>query len=128
METAPQTINRLLGALETLTREEHLLLDHGFFPEAIAVQKREEPLVARIAELLFQPGVSAALDSALQQRAQHLIAAQRAQAAGLTAHLDAARHQLGQLRAAQTRAQKLRPSYGATPLASGAALSFTGEA
>lgn len=126
METAPQTISRLLGALETLTVEEHLLLDHGHFIEATAVQAREQPLVARIVELLFQPGVSAALDESVQLRAQRLLASQHAQAERLAVSIEEARTQLDQLRSAQSRAQKLRPSYGATD--SAPALSFAGEA
>jgi hypothetical protein len=125
METAQQTISRLLGALETLTREEHLLLDHGFFSEATTVQAREEPLVARIVELLFQPGVAAALDDSVQQRAQRLINAQRVQSERLAETITEARSHIDQLRSAQTRAQKLRPSYGAPT--SAPALSFAAE-
>lgn len=126
METAQQTISRLLGALETLTREEHSLLNHGFFAEAVAVQAREQPLVARIVELLFQPGVASTLDAAVQARAQRLINDQRAQAERLDAAIEEARVQLEQLRTAQSRAQKLRPSYGAFSTAP--TLSFAGEA
>jgi len=125
METAQQTISRLLGALETLTREEHLLLDHGFFSEATAVQAREEPLVARIVELLFQPGVAAALDDSVQQRAQRLINSQRVQSERLAETIAEARTHIDQLRSAQTRAQKLRPSYGAS--VSAPTLSFAAE-
>jgi hypothetical protein len=125
METAQQTISRLLGALETLTAEEHLLLDHGFFPEAIAVQAREQPLVARIVELLFEPGVAASLDDAVQTRAQRLINAQRAQSERLGAAISETRGHLDQVRSAQTRAQKLRPAYGT---AAPATLSFAREA
>ena len=127
METLPQTIARLLGALEILTREEHLLIEHGFFPEAIAVQTREAPLVARIAELLREPGAAASLDHELRQRAQRLIASQQAQSQRLAASIDEARGHLDQLRSAQGRAQKLRPSYGAA-IAAPATLSFAGEA
>ena len=127
METAQQTISRLLGALETLTAEEHLLLDHGFFPEAIAVQAREQPLVARIVELLFEPGVASALDDAVQLRAQRLISAQRAQAARLDTAISETRGHLAEVRTAQTRAQKLRPSYGAA-YATAPTLSFAREA
>ncbi len=128
METAQQTISRLLGALETLTAEEHLLLSHGFFPEAIAVQAREQPLVARIVELLFEPGVASSLDTSVQARAQQLISAQRAQSERLEAAISEARGHLDQLRSAQTRAQKLRPAYG-TPAASlSPSLSFAQEA
>lgn len=126
METAQQTISRLLGALENLTREEHLLLSHGFFPEAIAVQAREQPLVARIVELLFEPGVASSLESSVQTRAQQLINAQRAQSERLGAAINETRGHLDQLRAAQTRAQKLRPAYGTPPAAS--TLSFAQEA
>jgi capsule polysaccharide export protein KpsE/RkpR len=126
METAQQTISRLLGALETLTHEEHLLLNHGFFSEATAVQAREQPLVARIVELLFEPGVAGSLDHAVQDRAQRLINAQRAQAERLEAAIDEARNQLEQIRNAQSRAQKLRPSYGALAAAP-STLSFAGE-
>jgi hypothetical protein len=126
METAQQTISRLLGALETLTREEHQLLNEGFFPEAVAVQVREQPLVARIVELLFQPGVSAGLDKAIQLRAQRLISAQGEQSERLDVALVETRRQLEQLRTAQTRAQKLRPSYGIP--STSPRLSFAGEA
>lgn len=126
MESAQQTISRLLGALETLTCEEHLLLDHGFFSEATAVQAREQPLVARIVELLFEPGVAAGLDDAVQLRAQRLITAQRVQAERLGTAIDETRAHLDQVRTAQTRAQKLRPSYGALAAAP-ATLSFAGE-
>ncbi|MGC4072498.1 MAG: hypothetical protein QM760_08275 [Nibricoccus sp.] len=128
METAQQTINRLLGSLETLTSEEHLLLNHGFFAEAVAVQAREQPLVARIVELLFEPGVAAGLDDAIQLRAQRLINAQREQAGRLDAAIEEARSQLAQLRMVQSRAQKLRPSYGALAGAGTPTLSFAGEA
>ena len=127
METAQQTISRLLGALETLTSEEHLLLEHGFFQEATAIQAREQPLVARIVELLFEPGVSAGLDDAVQARAQRLISAQRDQATRLDVAINEVKINLDQLRNAHTRAQKLRPSYGAvanTP----SRVSFAGEA
>jgi hypothetical protein len=127
METAQQIISRLLGALETLTREEHLLLDHGSFSEATAIQAREQPLVARIVELLFEPGVAAGLDDAVQDRAQRLINSQRAQAARLEIAISEARGHLDQLRNAQTRALKLRPSYGALAAAP-AILFFAGEA
>ena len=127
METLPQTIARLLGALEVLTREEHLLIEHGFFSEAIAVQAREAPLVARIAELLREPGAAASLDHELRQRAQRLIASQHAQSQRLAASIDETRGHLDQLRSAHTRAQKLRPSYGAA-IAAPATLSFAGEA
>lgn len=127
METAQQTISRLLGALETLTTEEHMLLEHGFFPEAIAIQAREQPLVTRIVELLFEPGVAASLDDAVQSRAQRLINAQRDQAERLGAAITETRGHLDQVRSAQTRAQKLRPAYG-TPATAPATLSFAGEA
>lgn len=126
MESAQQTISRLLGALEALTREEHLLLSHGQFSEATAVQERERPLVAMIVELLFQPGVAAGLDDAVQARAQRLIQAQHAQTQRLDLAINEARIQLDQLRNAQTRAQKLRPSYGSPQ--SAATLSFAAEA
>lgn len=126
METAQQMISRLLGSLEILTREEHLLLDQGQFSEATAVQAREQPLVARIVELLFQPGVAASLDDAVQARAQRLISAQRSQAERLDFAIGEARAHLEHLRVAQNRAQKLRPSYGAPSAAP--TLSFAGEA
>jgi hypothetical protein len=126
MESTQQTINRLLGALETLTREEHLLLDHGQFNEAIEVQSREQPLVARIIELLVQPGVASGLETNVQQRAQRLLNAQREQSQRLELSINEVRDHLDQLRAAQNRAQKLRPSYGSP--ADAPALSFAGEA
>jgi hypothetical protein len=126
MESCHQAISRLLGALETLTREEHLLLKQGSFTEALAIQSREQPLVARIIELLMQPGVASGLDPTLQQRAQTLLNAQREQARQLELTLAEAREQLDHLRVAQQRAQKLRPSYGSP--ADAPALSFAGEA
>jgi hypothetical protein len=125
VETAPQTISRLLGALETLTREEHLL-DHGQFQEAVEVQSREQPLVARIIELLVQPGVASNLDQSVQKRAERLLNAQREQSQRLEVAISEVKQHLGQLRVAQARAQKLRPSYGSTD--SAPALSFAGEA
>ena len=125
METAHQTISRLLGALETLSCEEHLLLDHGHVNEAIEVQSREQPVVARIIELLVQPGVAAELDPSVQKRAQRLLNAQREQSQRLELSLNEVKQHLGQLRVAQARAQKLRPSYGS---ADSPTLSFAGEA
>ena len=126
METALQKIRRLLGALESLTDEEHLLLEHGHYAEARTIQDREQPLVAGLIQLLFQPGVSTSLDPAIQQRAQVLINRQGAQAERLSARIVEARASLSQLRQAQGRVQKIR-SYG-LPQREGTSLSFAGEA
>lgn len=125
METAPQTIGRLLSALETLTREEHLLLEQNAYVEVRAIHEREQPLVTGIIELLFQPGVSVTLDPELQRRAQNLLAAQSTQLERLAQRIQSAQTELQQVRAAQSRLQKVRPSYGAT--SPERALSFAGE-
>ena len=126
METAPQTISRLLGALEALTREEHLLLEQNSYEEVRAIHAREQPLVAGIIELLFQPGVSATLDPALQKRAQALLASQSTQLERLARCIQVTRNELQHVRAAQSRIQKVRPSYGAPETER--TLSFAGEA
>lgn len=126
METASQTISRLLGALENLTREEHLLLAQGNFPEAIAVQERERPLVAKIAEMLFQPGVIASLSPTIQTRVQALLSAQNEQSLVLAARINETREQLGELRAAQSRAEQILPAYG-QPRRAQVSMSFAGE-
>ena len=125
METAPQTIDRLLSALETLTREEHLLLDQNCYAEVHAIHEREQPLVTRIIELLLQPGVSATLDPDLQRRAQNLLAAQSIQIERLAQRIQSTQTELQQIRAAQSRILKVRPSYGAA--VPDRVLSFAGE-
>jgi len=125
METAPQTISRLLDALETLTREEYLLLEQNCYAEVRAIHEREQPLVTRIIELLLQPGVSVTLDPELQRQAQNLLAAQSTQLERLAQRIQFTQTELQQVRAAQSRIQKVRPSYGAP--AQERVLTFAGE-
>jgi hypothetical protein len=124
METALQTIDRLLGALETLAGNERFLLDSGAYEEALAVQIREEPVVARLAELLLQPGIAANLTDGVQARAQALLTAQAAMSKRLALKRSALQQDLQALRNAQTRLHQLRPAYGHNEAHS----SFAGQA
>ncbi len=121
------TLDRLLGALEALTQEEHHLLDQGLYNEAVAVQSREAPLVRRIVELLGSPDVPPSLAATFRPRAERIIAAQQQQSERLGKLIAGARTQLNDLRAAEIRIAKLRPSYGSSaPVSS--RLSFVGQA
>lgn len=127
MSDPTATLDRLLGALEALTQEEHHLLDQGLYNEAVAVQSREAPLVRRIVELLGSPDVPPSLAATFRPRAERIIAAQQQQSERLGKLIAGARTQLNDLRAAEIRIAKLRPSYGSSaPVSS--RLSFVGQA
>jgi len=127
MSDPTATLDRLLGALEALTQEEHHLLDQGLYNEAVAVQSREAPLVRRIVELLGSPDVPPSLAAIFRPRAERIIAAQQQQSERLGKLIAGARTQLNDLRAAEIRIAKLRPSYGSSaPVSS--RLSFVGQA
>ena len=123
METPHQIIGRLLTALETLTREEEHLFDHGLYAESTAVQQRAMPLVHKIAELLVAPNVAQTLDPALQVRIQTLLQNRRAHYDRLSVQLEATRIELEKINAAQIRARRMRPAYSVPAVAS-----FAGEA
>jgi len=113
METPHQTIARLLTALETLTREEELLFEHGLYVESTAVQQRAMPLVRKIAELLVGPNVAQTLEASLQTRLHELLKSRHAHYERLTARLDETQKELDKIAAAQARAHRLRPYRGA---------------
>ena len=57
MTTATEsTVVRLLGALEDLVGQEAALLAAGCYQDAIAIQRRAAPVVARLCELGSRPG------------------------------------------------------------------------
>jgi Skp family chaperone for outer membrane proteins len=118
METPQQTIGRLLTALETLTREEEHLFDHGLYAESTAVQQRSMPLVRKIAELLVGPNVAQSLEPAVQTRIQTLLQNRRAHYDRLSAQLEATQKELEKINAAQARARRLRPVYHQPAIAS----------
>lgn len=127
MQPDATTLDRLLGALETLTLEEHHLLDQGLYAEAVAVQSREIPLVHRIVELLGGPGCPPSLAAAFRPRAQRLIEAQQKQSENLGERIAGARTQLDEIRAAEIRIAKVRPSYGRPAADTAPRLSFAGQ-
>jgi len=127
METAPQTIGRLLGALESLTEQERHLIETGSYEEAIAIQERSRPLVDKIAEMMMIPGVANSLEESVQMRAQDLLSAQLAQIRRLSDHMEQAQHQLEIIKSAQSRAQRVRPIYRSAYLAK-STTSFSREA
>lgn len=113
MQTPAQVAERLLGALEELAQQERFLLDSGAIDEALAVQERERPLLAKLAEILGKTGT--VLTPALRTRGQALLAAQQAQAERLAAQKRALQAEFQQLKAAQLRVHQLRPAYGQAP-------------
>ena len=127
MEPAHQTVDRLLGALESLTEEEHHLLETGAFTEALAIQERSRPLVDKIAELMLTPGVAHSLAPSVQMRAQDMLSAQLAQIRKLGDQMEKTRQQLNVVTAAQSRAQRFRPVYR-SPYAVKDSTSFSREA
>ncbi len=127
MQPDATTLDRLLGALETLTQEEHHLLDQGLYAEAVAVQSREIPLVRRIVALLAEPGFPASLTATFRPRAQRLIAAQQKQSENLGQRIAGTRTQLDEIRAAEIRIAKVRPSYGKPAADTAPHLSFAGQ-
>jgi len=127
MESAHQTIDRLLGALEALTEEERHLLGTGAFPEAIAIQERSRPLVDKIAELMLTPGLANSLEPRVQMRAQDMLSAQLAQIRKLDEEMEKYRQQLQVIQSAQSRAQRVRPIY-CSPYAVKGFISFSREA
>jgi hypothetical protein len=52
------TVTRLLGALEDLVAQETALLAAGYYRDAIAIQRRAAPVVARLCELGSMPGAA----------------------------------------------------------------------
>jgi multidrug efflux pump subunit AcrA (membrane-fusion protein) len=127
MENPQQAIARLLSALEGLSSEERHLISTGEYARATEVQGRERPLVEKIAELLFQPGVAAALPQEIQKRAQALLDTQREVITTLAERVSAARAQLNSLELANVKARRIRPAYGQKAVAA-APLSFVSEA
>jgi hypothetical protein len=127
MESAHQTVDRLLGALESLTEEERHLLERGAFTEAIAIQERSRPLVDKIAELMLTPGLANSLDSGVQMRAQDMLSAQLGQIRKLDEQMEKTRQQLQVIHSAQSRAQRVRPIYR-SPYATKNPTSFSREA
>ena len=127
MESAQQTVSRLLGALETLTEEERHLLETGAYPEAIAVQERSRPLVDKIAELMLIPGLASSLEQSVQMRAQDMLSAQLAQIKKLDQQMEKTRQQLQEIHSAQSRAQRVRPIYR-SPYGVKNSISFSREA
>jgi len=118
METPHQIIGRLLTSLETLTREEEHLFNHGLYAESTAVQQRAMPLVHKIAELLVAPNVAQTLEPALQVRIQTLLQNRRAHYDRLSAQLESTRIELEKINAAQIRARRMRPAYSVPAVAS----------
>lgn len=111
METPHQKIERLLTAVESLTRDEESLFDHGQFVESTAVQQRSLPLVHEIAELLVGPDVARTLAPAVQIRLQSLLQNRKAHYERLSTKLEATQKELDRIAASQARAKKVRPAY-----------------
>lgn len=110
METPEENTLRLLAALEILVAEEEFAVRSGEFAQTLAVQERAEPVVIRLAELLSTSGLPADARQSLEPRLTSLRARRSASLEVLNsrlvemqtslAALDAARHQLGELKSA----------------------------
>lgn len=110
METPEENALRLLAALEILVAEEEFAVRSGEFEQTLAVQERAEPVVIRLAELLSNSGLPAPARRSLEPRLTALRARRAASLDVLNsrlvemqtslATLDAARHQLGELKSA----------------------------
>ena len=111
METPVETLQRLLGAFETLAREERTLLAAGDYAAALPVLDREGPLVDEIARLVAHPNVARELTLSLRSRVEAIVSAQGIQLRDLSSNMTAVRSELDQLTAAQTRAHRVLPAY-----------------
>jgi hypothetical protein len=111
METTEATLERLLTALEDLTRQEEHLFNKGLYRDSVLIQERALPVATKIAALLVGPGVTASLKKPLQLRIQDLLQRRRAHYKVVTDKTEETGRELRKIREAELRTQMVRP-YG----------------
>lgn len=112
MESAAQSIQRLVTAVETLVAEEEVLFRAGEFQEAGVTQEKLQPLIDRIGELARTPALIGRLDAALRKRAGEILLRRQQSAEFLAVRLAEVRAQLHLISEAQHRTLRLKPVYG----------------
>lgn len=105
METAAQTVDRLLVAIEDLTAQEGGLFRAGDFAGAVELQQRIAPVVEALISL------QGAAASGASARIAGVVAARRRNGDWLTEMLDRHREELRELQVNRRRLAQLRPAY-----------------
>lgn len=113
METAAQTCDRLVTALEDLFAREAVTLSHGNVEAAMGIQERASSLV----EYLSVHGPRVA-DAALRDRIGALCERRSATSNRLAAEIVRVRDELGTTRMTQLRVAQIAPVYGRNAVAS----------
>ena len=112
METAEETALRLLAALEILVAEDEFAVRAGEFEQTLAVQKRAEPVIVRLAQLLSRPGLSDQTRQSLSPRLTGLRARRAASLEVLNSRLVDMQASLATLDAAYNQLGDLKSAYG----------------
>ena len=107
MESPAETAARLITALEDLVGQETMLLRTMDFVEAVAVQERAAPVVARLCELAADPAVRT-----LQPRVAQLARRREQNYHFLDAQLARMHEELRRIDEARGRLRQVAPAYG----------------
>jgi len=106
-----KTIERLLGSLETLAREESIHLENDAWAELTLVQDRASLLIAHLATLMEDTGARTNLPAELYRRAQALGLGQGQRIDRLQTRMVAIREELSVLNSAHSRVRRILPAY-----------------
>ncbi|MDX2186038.1 MAG: hypothetical protein SFV32_03825 [Opitutaceae bacterium] len=112
MASTTAELTRLVGALEALSLEEHVLLQQRNFGEVMALHERQMPLVTRISELLTLSSVRTKLEPALRERVRRIILGMGDKAEFLDKAMADARVAIAGLDDANRRIKAIQPAYG----------------
>jgi hypothetical protein len=112
MKTPRETAIRLLTALEDFVAREGVLLRSGDYAQAVAIQQRVNPLVAKLCLLGKEPGVAG-----LGPRVMAVVARRREFLSGLAMRRESLGAERRRLTSMRQRLQRLRPYVRTAPAA-----------